>query len=215
MKILNVKQGSQEWLDARAGIPTSSAFDRIITKSGKPSASADRYLARLVAEWYLGTSLDEEQTQFMERGSELEASAVRYYEFTRDLSARPVGLVLRDDERAGASPDRLVGEDGVLEIKCPSAEVHMCYVLGGLADQFKVQQQGQLWVCEREWSDLLSYNPVLPRATVRSYRDEAFITALAAAVDEFCDRLDAAKEMVAPQKRERDAHLRELNSRFA
>lgn len=211
MKIIDCKQGTQEWLDARLGIPTASAFDRIITKTGKPSASADRYLGKLAAEWFLGESLDDFASPFMERGTSMEASAVKFYEFTGDVATKPVGFVVRDDGRVGASPDRLVGDDGLLEIKCPSAEVHMTYVLGGVTDEYKVQQQGQLWICEREWCDLLCYHPVLPRATARIYRDEAFIKTLAELIDEFLARLEQAKARLAGDKAERDEHLKQLN----
>lgn len=211
MKIIPCKQGTPEWMAARIGIPTASSFDRIITKTGKPSASADRYLAKLVAEWYLGCSLDDYVSQFMERGTEMEASAVRFYEFATGVDTQEVGFIVRDDGRCGASPDRLVGDNGLLEIKCPSPEVHMTYVLGGLSDEYKVQQQGQLWVAEREWCDLLSFHPVLPRATVRVFRDEPFIETLSGLMRDFLERLDDAKARLLPQKAERDERLQGLN----
>lgn len=210
MRIINVKQGTDEWLRARLGLPTASNFDRLITKTGKPSASADRYLARLCAEWFMGYPLDEMQTPFMERGSALEAEAVAYYEFETDSTTSEVGLCLTDDGKAGASPDRLVGDDGLLEIKCPSPEVHMGYLLGGLTDEYRVQVQGQLWVTGREWCDLLSFHPTIPRATVRIERDEDFIGALADIVANFAARLDAAKAKLEPTRAEQRAALSEL-----
>ena len=200
MKIHPAKQGTPDWLTARLGIPTSSNMDRIITPKGNPSSSGTRYLARLCAEWYLGQPLDEAESQFMARGSDLEHEAVRWYEFETGLDTAEVGLCLRDDGKVGASPDRLVGEPGLLEIKCPSADVHMMYVLGGATDEYRIQTQGQLYVTERLWVDLLFYHPTLPRAIVRITRDEAFIAALAEQLDTFVKRLEAAKLLLGVQR---------------
>lgn len=196
MRVVECEQGSPEWIAARIGIPTASAFDKIITpKTRKPSASASRYLARLCAEWFLGISLDDYVSGFMERGSEMEESAVAFYEFDKGLQTSKVGLCLRDDGKVGASPDRLVGDDGALEIKCPSAEVHMSYLLNKDAPlgEYWCQLQGELWVAERKWVDLLCFHPTLPRICTRIVRDEEFIGALAGCVGEFVTRLDEAK----------------------
>lgn len=207
MIIHPAKQGSPDWVRARIGLPTASNFDRIITKSGKPSASADRYLARLAAEWYMGECLDEAVTAFMERGRALEAEAVGYYTLTTGQPVREVGLCLRDDGAVGASPDRLVGDDGLLEVKCPSAEVHMTYVLGGVTDEYRIQQQGQLWITGRKWCDLLCFHPTLPDVRVRVERDDEFIRAMASLVDEFVGRLTAAKAKLAKDKADYEQRL--------
>ena len=205
MKIIECEQGTPAWVAARIGRPTSSNFDAIVTKSGTPSKSADRYLAKLAAEWFLGQSLDEGRTQFMERGTAMEAEAVRFYEWERDTDTVPVGLCLTDDGRAGASPDRLVGDDGLVEVKCPSAEVHMSYLLGNPPGDYFVQQQGQLWVTGRAWVDLLCYHPTFPKVLVRSYPDAEFIETLAKYVGALCDKLDAAKAKLADAKAAHDA----------
>ena len=195
MIVLNFPQGSDEWRKARLGIPTASGFGRLITpKTGKPSASAEGYLHELLAEWMLGAPLDDASSQWMERGKEIEAEARLYYQFQRDLDVAQVGFCLRDDGLVGCSPDGLVGEDGLLEIKVPSAAVHMRYMLTGqLEDDYRPQVQGQLWITERKWLDLLSFNPVLPPVIIRCERDEGFIAALAGIVDPFIVRLEAAK----------------------
>lgn len=205
---VDCEQGSPAWLQARIGLPTASNFDRIISASGNELKGSNRYLAHLVAEWFLGQSLDEYKSPFMERGTQMEARAVAAYEFKYDIpneGCRKVGLVLRDDRRCGASPDRLVGDRGLLEIKVPSAEVHMAYLLGEPTSDYFVQVQGQLWVCEREWVDLLSFNGAMPDVEHRYQRDEEFIGRLAKAVERFSDRLDAAKAKLADRKAEYDA----------
>lgn len=197
MIVLDVQQGSQDWINARLGIPTASQFGRILTaKTRKPSASATKYLCELVAERIIGMPTEAASSEFMLRGSALEAEAVAAYEFDNDCTTTPVGFVLDDSGRWGCSPDRLVGDDGLLEIKCPSAAVHVAALLGMLDEEHVAQVQGQLWVTGRKWCDNLFYNPAMPSHTVRIYRDEDHIAALAVAVPEFCDRLDAAMSSI-------------------
>ena len=95
----------------------------------------------------------------------------------------------------GASPDRLVGEDGLLEQKCPSAPIHVGHMLNmALDDEHITQVQGQLWVSEREWCDVQSYYPGLPSVIVRAHRNEEFIKDLSACVRSFVDVLLGARE---------------------
>lgn len=201
MILLNeFQQGSAEWALARLGIPTASCFDKILTpKTMKLSGQADGYMHQLIAEQLLGVPLEDATSGFLERGSIMEERAVRYYELQRDMETEPVGFILRDDRRAGASPDRLVGNDGLLEIKIPKADKHIAYLLDAEGIGYRCQVQGQIWIAEREWNDTLSYNPELPPALVRQYRDEKFIAALAAAVEQFNEMLDEAKEKLQKQ----------------
>lgn len=200
MKMLPFKQGTREWRDARLGLPTASCFDKILTPTGQPSKSAGRYLARLAAEWFLGYSLDEAETKFMERGSEYEAEARRWYEFDTDATVDEAGLCLSDDGAWGASPDGLVGKDGLVELKIPSAEVQMMYILEGPPSDYFVQCQGQLLVTGREWVDLVLWNPSLPKVRHRYERDADFLGALAKALRTFTLRLDGAKLRLAAEK---------------
>lgn len=190
---VDCEQGSAEWFEARLGIPTASAFKKIITaKTGKLSSAADGYAHQLIAERILGMQLEQESFGFMERGKLQEQAARSFYELKRDVDVELVGFCLRDDKRAGCSPDGLIGLDGLLEIKVPNAANHIGYLLAdnGVGEEYRPQVQGQLWVCEREWLDTVSYNPELPNALVRTPRDEAYIKALEAAVKQFCDFID-------------------------
>lgn len=187
----DVEQGHAEWMALRLGIPTASCFDKIITpKTMKPSASADKYAWELIAERVLGRPVDDASSGFITRGTILETKAVEFYELERNVDTERVGFVLRDDRRVGCSPDRFVGSDGGLEIKCPNATNHIGYLLDDEGIGYRAQVQGCLWLCEREWWDTISYNPDMPPALVRITRDEKFIAALEAAVDAFLDRLD-------------------------
>jgi len=162
----------------------------------KPSGQAEKYLDQLLAEWMLGEVIGSEETQWMMRGNRLEEDAVTYYEFWSDTDTDKVGFCMRDDGKVGASPDRLVGEHGGLEIKCPSAAVHASYLRGNVADEYRCQIQGGLWVCERDWWDAMSYYPGMPPAIVRVERNPEFIHVLSQLVYEFVDRLEEAKRVV-------------------
>lgn len=193
-------QGSEQWLNIRTGIPTASQFHRILTaKTRKPSASADKYMCEKIAERWLGQSISPSGDGgggFMARGTELERAAVTAYEFEHDIDTHAVGFILRDDRRVGGSPDRFVGEHGILEVKCVCARDHIGALLGMADDEHRSQCQGLMWLTGRAWTDLRFYNPDMPPATMRIERVEEHIEALAAAVDAFCDRLDAACEQL-------------------
>lgn len=200
---LDYPQGGHDWIHARLGIPTASQFDRLITpKTGKPSAAADGYLDELLAEWLIGEPLDDELTVWMERGRDLEDSAIRFYEGLHDTDTTECGFCLTDDRRIGASPDRFIGTDGLLEMKTPSAAVHVGYIRQlrhPKPNKYYAQIQGQLWVCEREWVDFMSYNSVIQPVVVRYVRDEEFLKILAPIVTDFCDQLDEERENLRVQ----------------
>lgn len=190
-KFHDVAQGSTAWLKLRAGIPTASEFDRILTPTGKPSASAETYLQELLAERMMGRPIDRMKTEWMERGNEMEQSAVDFYEFSRNAAIATIGFVTVDSGKYGCSPDRLIGEDGLLEIKAPSPGVHIQYLLfEDHKRKYYSQLQGQLLVTDRSYVDIVSYHPEMPTAVVRVHRDEEFIGKLTKALESFCEMLD-------------------------
>lgn len=192
-------QGTSAWAEARCGIPTASQFHRIITGTGKPSSSADTYMYELLAERITGEPTVGYTSHWMDRGSDLEAEAVNFYSFTRDLDTEKVGFITNDDGSIGASPDRLVGDVGLLEIKVCKPSTHVAYLLGDKSTykEHKIQTQGQLWIAEREWNDLVAYNPCLPPALVRVERDEEYIKTLSAAVTAFSELLEQQYALLA------------------
>lgn len=197
MIIHDCTQGTTKWLQLRSGIPTASEFSKIITNSGKPSASADPYINTLIAERLLEKPLVEYMSFWMERGSQMEAEAVSYYEFQRDCEVERVGFVTNDEKTIGASPDRFVGEDGLLEIKCPAPDTHISYLLFDPASKkYQQQIQGQLWITERKWVDVLSYYPGLPEALIRVERDEEYMESLAKLVTGFVGQLEERFERI-------------------
>jgi hypothetical protein len=136
----------------------------------------------------------------MEQGIEREQEAVDFYELTYQAQTTLAGCCLTDDRSVGASPDRFVGTEGLLEIKCPLAPTHVSYLLAdSLPDDYRLQLQGQLFVTQRQWCDFLSYYPGLPPLLVRVSPDRQVQHALAEALAEFILKLECAK-----------AHLKEL-----
>lgn len=197
MIVLDHDQGSVEWVAARLGIPTASEFKRILTPKGKLSTSRDGYLGELLAEWALGKPVTEfGGTDWTERGQALEPDARACYAFQADCEPQPVGLVLRDGGRmCGASPDALVGESGLLELKCPMAGKHMLYLAqDALPRAYAAQVQGQIWITGREWCDFMSYYPGLPPLILRIAPDDSFQAALDDALPEFIEEVLAGRE---------------------
>ena len=200
MKPFDCEQGSPEWFDLRRGIPTASCFDRILTPTGKESTQAMAYASQLIAERLTGVSLGFEGNRHTERGTELEPQARAYYEFVAGPVVE-VGFCLRDDGIAGCSPDGLVGDDGLLEIKCPSPAVHVEYLLAGKAPtKYLAQVQGQLWVTGRAWCDFLSYHPLMDPVLERVSADAEYHTLLEAAILKFSKLLDSLWEKLAHSK---------------
>ena len=146
---------------------------------------------KLLAERLIGRPIAGAITWSMERGSAMEAEAVSWYELMTDLETKPVGFVTDDDMQYGASPDRLVGDDGLLEIKCPVEHTHVGYMIHKAIDKkYQPQLQGQLLVTGRKWVEILSYHPEMPQAFIRAERDEEYIELLRKAVTLFSAKLE-------------------------
>jgi hypothetical protein len=188
MRIFDFPQYSDEWWAIRRGVPSASCADQLITPAkGEPSKSMVGYAHQLIADTFDGDygKVSEFATAAMLNGTIMEPEARRFYEFERECDARQVGFCLDDDGRFGCSPDSLVGEDGVLELKNPTAKTHVGYLLnGGLPDAYKPQVHFQLIVTGRAWCDFMSYRPGFPKLLVRVEPD-AFTEKLRAAMAEF------------------------------
>ncbi len=187
-----VESRSAAWYYLRLGRPTASEFHRIVTPTGKNSTQAEDYSHRLLAEMMLRKPLDEGvQTEWMLRGVELEDNAIEAYEFESGLSTSLGGFCTDDEGQYGCSPDRLVGDDGVLEMKCPAPNTHVGYLddPDSLTQEKKPQVQGLLLITGREWCDLMSYHPELPTIIRRAKRDERYIDTLRVGLAKFCDQL--------------------------
>lgn len=195
MKIHDCAQGSTEWLALRAGRPTASEFDNLITPLWKvrDGAGVDTYLYRKLAEKCMGVPMESGGGSFaMNNGVILEAEALPWFEFAHDVKVQRVGFVTSDDGRMGCSPDGLLGNDGGIEIKCPMPDTHLRYLLAGTVPRdYLAQVHGSMLVTGRAWWKFLVYGRQFPPLVVRVERDETIIAKMRAALDAFLARFDA------------------------
>ena len=195
--VLDCRQGSDAWIQARLGVPTASEFERIITaKTGKLSAMRRRYRAELVAEWVQKEPYFQYESEEMARGKELEPEAFEVYGAIRDIEPAPAGFVYRDGTfMAGASPDGFAGDFGLIEMKAPMLKTHLVYLdEGALPEQYICQVQGQLWVTGREWVDFFSYHPGYPHFLVRVLPNPDYQRALDMHMPAFISEILSARE---------------------
>lgn len=192
----DLEQRSPAWHAMRVR-PTASNFDRLITAGGKPSASANDYIAEILAAHYGIYKLSFESPA-MAAGTRLEPDARAAYEFITGAEIRQAGFVVVDGSpfSPGCSPDGLIGDDGGLEIKCPEPWNHLATVISGtMPDKYRPQVQGSMFVTGRQWWDFVSYCPgyntdgawvALPMRLqtiiVRQLRDNEYIEKLGATV---------------------------------
>lgn len=187
MLIHDVEQNSPEWHALRAGKPTASEFDKIFTPTGRDSKQAEGYANRLLAELIVGGQVETwGGNMWTDRGHELEAEAADYYAIRTGATLEKTGFITDDDCTMGASPDRLVNDDGLLEIKCPSPHVHVEYLLNEKIDNgYFTQLQGQMLVTGRLWVDIISYHPNMPPVIMRVPRDAIYISKLRGKLADF------------------------------
>jgi putative phage-type endonuclease len=184
------EQGSVEWFQARAGIPTASEFATVMAKGeGK---TRRKYLLTLLGERMTGEVAESYSNAHMERGKVMEAEARDLYLFRTGAESRLAGVFVDDDLGAGASPDSVIGDDGLLEIKTALPHIQLERLLkGGLPTEHKAQVQGQLLVTGRQWVDFVSYWPKIPVHIVRVERDEPYIATLKQEIETFNGELSA------------------------
>lgn len=190
IRIFDCEQNSPEWMECRLGIPTASGFSKVLAQGdGK---TRRRYLLDLAAERLTGTIAESYSNGHMERGHAMEGDARNLYAFQRDSEPVRVGFIRRDDVRAGASPDSLIADDGLLEIKTKLGALQLDVLeKRKLPSEHVAQVQGQMWVSGRAYCDFVSYWPKLPLFVIRVERDAAYIAKLAQAVADFNGELDA------------------------
>jgi hypothetical protein len=181
-QIFNVEQNTDEWRACRLGIVTASQFSAVLAKGqGKTRRT---YLFKLAGERLTGELSESYSNAHTERGHEQEPEAIAAYAFMHDCEPQTIGFVRWGE--VGCSPDRVVGNVGLVEAKSRLPHIQIDTLESGEVPSGAIPQlQGQLWVCEREWVDYLSYCPRLPLFVKRVYRDEEYIKTLAKAVEEF------------------------------
>jgi putative phage-type endonuclease len=190
-------QGSDEWKAARLGRATASRVADIIakTKTGWGS-SRKNYMAELIAERLSGVPAEQYTNAAMQWGIDNEAQGRAAYAFFHDADVEEVGFIEHPDiPMSGASPDGLVGTEGLVEIKAPNTATHIDTLLSAtIPDKYIVQMQFQMACTKRLWADWVSFDPRLPdhlRLFVRRVpRDNVRIVELEAAVRVFLAEVD-------------------------
>lgn len=193
----NVLQGTDQWLELRRGIVTASTVGKLLTETGRPASNdtSRRHTLTLVAERITGEIEPVWENADMERGHMVEPIARNLYaaKFAEGEPVSEVGFMTRDDWGwvLGYSPDGLVGDHGLIEVKAPRAKGHIATIL---ADQMPAhhmaQVQAGLLVSGREWCDFVSYHGGLPPFVKRIYADAKWAEAIVDAVSAFEQRAD-------------------------
>lgn len=201
MIIHPAEQGSQEWLDARSIVVTSSMTATVMAKGrgGGASLTRTKYMRNMANSIVTGNPAKEGYSSWsMQEGNNREPESRDYYGLISRNTVTEVGLIYLDEtKRTGASVDGLINDDGNLELKNPDLETHLGWLLdGGLPAAYVKQVQGQLWVTGREYCDFVSYHPdafkMMHRFRVE--RDEEMIRKIKTATYQFVAELDLMVE---------------------
>lgn len=197
MIVVECEQNSDEWFQARCGIPTASCFDKIITSKGLKSSQSEAYLNKLAGESVVGVQ-ESYTNEAMERGNELEADARKQFEFIHGVEVQKVGLCFKDESKTiSCSPDGLVGKHSGLEIKCPSLAVHVGYLRAKkLPTKYVAQVQGSMYVTGRKNWYFMSFYPGMKPLIILARKDDKFHEKLDKYLCEFNKKLIDVKEVI-------------------
>lgn len=196
-----ILQGTPEWFEQRRGKVTASRIADIMakTKSGY-STSRQNYLMQLLCERLTGKVEESYKNQAMQRGNDLEPEARNWYQLETGELVEEVSFIDHPTiHYAGASPDGLVGEKGLIEIKCPNTATHIETIQTKKpADKYYKQMQWQMACTGRQWCDFVSFDDRLPDSLayfcVRIERNNEFIAEIEKEVNMFLEELDEMME---------------------
>lgn len=191
-------QGSSEWHAARLGRVTASRVSDVVarTKTGW-GASRATYMGQLISERLTGVAADSYTNAAMQWGTEQEPEARSSYEFRCDAEVAEIGFIEHPTiALSGASPDGLVGDLGLVEIKCPNTATHIDTLLGQkVPEKYRLQMLWQMACTGRRWCDFVSFDPRMPPSmrlfVARVHRDDEAVAQLEKDITEFLAELDA------------------------
>ncbi len=193
-----MEQRTPEWFEVRRGKVTASHM-RDVTSKGRgsqPSKTRESYMTKLAVERLTGNVGDNFTSQFMQDGIDREPDAISNYEFYKNVDVDQIGFVDHFKiKMSGASPDGLIGEEGLIEVKCPKATTHFEYLKNKtIPSEYIKQMDWQLACTGRQWCDFVSFHPDFPEELqlliIRHKRDDQAIKELEEAVQIFLDDLD-------------------------
>lgn len=202
-----IEQGSKEWLELRLGKVTASRIADVLAKGKSGEAlSREDYRYELVVQRLTGDPGESFTNAAMEWGTATEPQARIAYEAQADVFVEQVPFVLHPTiEWFGCSPDGLVQDDGLLEIKCPNSKTHIKYLNAGKPPaKYVPQMQCQMAVTGRQWCDFVSFDPRLPGDlqlfVVRLDRDEDYIKSMEVEVVKFLDEVATMYKQLKEKK---------------
>jgi putative phage-type endonuclease len=192
-------QRTPEWYAARLGKVTASRVADVVAtiKSGGYGAGRANYMAQIIAERLTGEKQNEYVNAAMQNGIDCEPDALAAYEFRCDAEVIAVGFIDHPTiPMSGASPDGMVGDDGLVEIKCPTTATHIETLLSGkVPAKYIDQMQWQMACTGRQWCDFASFDPRMPESmrlwVKRVERDDKRIQYLEEEVSKFLGDVDA------------------------
>lgn len=202
-----MEQRSTEWFAIRLGKVTASRVADVIakTKTGY-STSRENYMAQLVCERMTNTQAESYNNAAMQWGTDQEPLARAAYEAAKNVLVDEIGFVVHDTIiNAGASPDGLVGDDGLIEIKCPNTATHIDTVLSGkVPSKYITQMQWQMACTQRKWCDFVSFDPRMPEGLQlfiqRVDFDAEYVKMLEAEITGFLAELETKIEKLNERK---------------
>ncbi len=203
MKIHEVKQGSPEWLALRLGVVTASEIDALVSPTWKvrTGEGPTNYLYKKVCEKFMGFTMDTGSSWHMDAGSIMEHEALPWFEFDQDVKVDRVGFITSDTGEIGCSPDGLIGEDGGIELKCPSPPVHLKYLMeNNLPAEYRAQVNFSMYVTHRKWWKFVSYSRQMPPMIATVPRDEVVMAVFDKVLSDFLPEFKAVLAKVRALK---------------
>lgn len=196
MKIHDVVQGTPEWYAVRCGLVTASCFSDVM--AGGAGKVRDLYMRKLAGEIITGDVQEKFSNSHMEHGNAVEDEARKMYQMLANTDVTQVGFIETNHGkyRVGCSPDGLVGDVGMVEIKRQGPHLLIDRMRNGAGDTHMPQLQGSMWIAEREWIDLVCYYPKMPLWRQRVRRDNNYIERLKVGITAFCEELDQLVDWV-------------------
>ena len=198
-----MEQRTDDWFTARLGKVTASRVADVVakTKTGV-SASRGNYMAQLIVERLTGKPVESFSSSAMQWGTDTEPLARAAYEMATDTMVEEIGFVEHESiPMCGASPDGLVGDDGLIEIKCPNTATHIETLINNTIDnRYVLQMQWQMACTDRKWCDFVSFDPRMPEALqmkiIRVNFNEMLVTDLENQVEQFLNEVQEKLEIL-------------------
>lgn len=201
-----MEQRTDEWYKARLGKVTASKVSAVLAK--KDSATRADYLTDLVLERLTGTQQEFYQNEAMQWGTDTEPQARMAYEAETSNLVDELGFIDHPTiANFGCSPDGVIGESGLIEIKCPNSKTHLSTLLSGKAPtKYIPQMQTQMAVMNRQWCDFVSFDPRLPEDlqlfVIRVNRDDEYIAKLEEEVTAFLEEVESTVTKLLEKSKE-------------